>query len=236
MAGGYIPVNRQMKVAGLDHVWAAGDVTRFVDDSLGFPNPAGLWQPARKQGQLAGKGMTQKTAMATYAYNPGPIYNATTAWDLHLSTLGHHPDQAEAGDQYESIVFDSVSGSIPVYKKVVLEKTGRGQRVVGAMLLGDRREGHALKHVMDLKGAAGDVSAIKHRLFDPTFDLASWVAFRKNQPDAETYHQTGVTSLSPIPISMINKQMESKQKTLLSHRRCIRAWPLPRLMSRLGSR
>ena len=214
LAGGYIPVNRQMKVAGLEHVWAAGDVTKFEDSSLGFPNPAGLWQPARKQGQVAGKGMTQKSAMATNIYQPGPIYNATTAWDLHLGTLGHHPDQAEQSDQYETVVFDSVSGSIPVYKKVVLEKVGRGQRVVGVMLLGDRREGHALKHLMDLKGAASDVSTIKHRLFDPTFDLASWVAFRKNQPDAETYHQTGVTSLSPLPISLINKQMESNQKDL----------------------
>ena len=86
LAGGYIPVNRQMKVAGLDHVWAAGDVTKFDDDSLGFPNPSGLWQPARKQGQLAGKGIIQKTSMATYAYAPGPVYNATTAWDCLLYT------------------------------------------------------------------------------------------------------------------------------------------------------
>ena len=211
---GYIPVNRQMKVAGLENVWAAGDVAHFEDDSLGFPNPPGLWQPARKQGQLAGKGMTKKSLIVDYVYKPGPIYNATTAWDLHLGTIGHHPDQADKGEQYESIVFDCVTGSIPVYKKAVLEKTSIGQRVVGVMLLGDRREGHALKHLMDLMGAAGDVSTIKHRLFDPTFDLASWVAFRKNQPDAETYHQTGVTSLSPLPISLINKQMESKQKDL----------------------
>ena len=214
LKGGYIPVNRQLKVAGLKHVWAAGDVTKFVDDSLRFPNPPGLWQPARKQGQVAGKGMIEKSSMATNIYAPGPIYNATTAWDLHLGTLGHHPDQADKGDQYETIVFDNVSGPIPVYKKVVLEKVAGGQRVVGVMLLGDRREGHALKHLMDLKGAAGDVSTIKHRLFDPTFDLASWVAFRKNQPDAETYHQTGVTSLSPIPISLINKDYQSKAKDM----------------------
>lgn len=212
--GGYIPVNRQLKVAGLNHVWAAGDVSHFVDDSLQFPNPSGLWQPARKQGQVAGRGMIETSSMATNIYAPGPIYNATTAWDLHLSTLGHHPDQANKGDQYETIVFDNVSGPIPVYKKVVLEKVAGGQRVVGAMLLGDRREGHALKHLMDLKGAGGDVSTIKHRLFDPTFDLASWVAFRKKQPNAETYHQTGVTSLSPIPISLINKDYESKAKDM----------------------
>ena len=34
LAGGYIPVNRQMKVASLEHVWAAGDVTKFEDLSL----------------------------------------------------------------------------------------------------------------------------------------------------------------------------------------------------------
>ena len=67
---------------------------------------------------------------------------------------------------------------------------------------------------MNLKGAAGDVSAIKHRILDPTFDLASWVAFRQNQTDVEKYQQTGVTSLSPIPISMIKQDLESKQKDL----------------------
>ena len=93
LEGGYIPVNRQMKVAGLDHVWAAGDVTKFVDDSLLFPNPSGLWQPALKQGQIAGRSITKQGEMNTSVYAPGAIYNATTAWDLDLSTIGYHPDQ-----------------------------------------------------------------------------------------------------------------------------------------------
>ena len=82
------------------------------------------------------------------------------------------------------------------------------------MLLGDRREGHALRHLMSRTGEAVDVTRIKHRIFDPTFDLASWVAFRIKQEGVKNLQHTGVTSLSPIPVNLINHNLESHQKDL----------------------
>lgn len=190
---GYIPVDRRMRVAGVEDVWSAGDVVYFHDDTLPFSNPGGLWQPARKHGQVAGLGMSTEQAFAAPEYRPGVIYNATRGWDLDLSTLGDHVD-AEG----TTVTFDDRQGDVPIYKRILI----RDRRVVGALLLGDRREGHALRHLMNLKGPQGDVSPIVDRLLDPEFDLPAWVASRVNQPDVERYKASLLLPAGPLPPSV----------------------------------
>ncbi len=197
LSRGYIPVDRKMSVASCRDVWAAGDVTNFVDKELPFPNPAGLWQPARKQGQIAALGMVEQASFAAPDYRPGVLYNATKAWDLDLGTLGHHVDAGDADDG-ESLVFESRQANQPIYKRILL----RDNHVVGALLLGDRREGHALRHLMNLRGDQGDVSTIKDQLFDTSFDLPSWVAARTNQPNAERWKKTVLLPAGPLPPSV----------------------------------
>lgn len=186
----FIAVDRRMRVAGVEHVWSAGDVASFRDPDLPFANPSGLWQPAGKQGQIAGLGMTEEAEYAAPEYHPGVIYNATRAWDLDLGTLGDHVD-----GEGSSVVWESREDDRPIFKQALI----RDGHVVGAMLLGDRREGHALRHLMNLKGEAGDVSAIADRLFSPDFDLPAWVASRASQQSVARWKQTAVLPAAPLP-------------------------------------
>ena len=203
---GYISVDHLMRVTGARDVWAAGDVGHYVDKQLPFPNPGGLWQPARKQGQIAALGMVKSGGIASQ-YQPGALYNATKAWDLDLGSLGHHVDS-----DGESIICDTRDGTTPIYKRLLL----RDGHIVGALLLGDRREGHAIRHIMNLKGAAGDVSGIKDLIFDPGFDLAAWVAVRKNQPSADRWSKTVLMPAGALPPSLALETGETKQVDIAS--------------------
>ena len=190
---GYVPVDRSMRVAGFPGIWAAGDVAIFKDPELPFSNPGGLWQPARKQGQIAGLAMVEDQPFAMPEYRPGVLYNATRAWDLDLATLGDHVDGEGTRYTYESRVDDR-----PIHKQILV----RDGHIVGALLLGDRREGHALRHLMNLKGEAGDVTAIASQVFSPDFDLPAWVASRAHQPNVDRYKKTVMLPSGPLPPSI----------------------------------
>jgi pSer/pThr/pTyr-binding forkhead associated (FHA) protein/NADPH-dependent 2,4-dienoyl-CoA reductase/sulfur reductase-like enzyme len=193
LESGFIPVDDQMRVRGLTDVWSAGDVAVFRDESLPFANPGGLWQPAQKQGQVAGLCMSTRGSFSPAVYRPGAIYNATRAWDLDLVTLGDHVDA-----QGTKLTRGGRQDGKPVYKTILV----RDNHVAGVLLLGDRREGHALRHLMNLKGPEGDVSGIAERILDPEFDLPAWVASRVQQPGAARWKETVVLPTGPLPPSL----------------------------------
>lgn len=170
---GCVKVDRQMRVEGVEDVWAAGDVASFEDPNLPFTNPGGLWQPAVKQGIVAGRNMARAPGAKPVEYRPGAVLNATRAWDLDVASLGRHVD--EEGD---TVRFERRHADPPVYKRALL----RDGRVVGALLVGDRREATALQELMNLRGAAGDVRTIADDLFSPEFDLFSWVDAQRRAP------------------------------------------------------
>ena len=189
---GALRVNRRMEVAGAPHVFAAGDLTHFVDEHLPFANTGGLWQPAVKQGIVAGSNMADPRP--DDQYRPGAIYNATRAWDLDVATLGDHVDGR--GD----LITYRPPGTRTVIKKALL----RHGRLRGVALLGDRREGRALQRIMNLRGEAANVSTIADRLFDPNFDLFAWVAAQERAPGVRRHNLEVGGPIGALPAAQVN--------------------------------
>ncbi len=189
---GCVRVDRRMRAAGAEDVFAAGDVAFFEDPSLPFSNPGGLWQPAARQGRVAGQCMVAAAdggRTPAVEYRPGAILNATRAWDLDLVTLGDHVEAGgagagkdadkDAGEGAEQTVrYERRADDPPVYKRVRL----REGRIAGVLLLGDRRESTALQTLMNLRGAAGDVRSVADDLLRPEFDLFGWVEAQRRAP------------------------------------------------------
>ena len=187
---GYLTVNRQMQLGGMENVYAAGDIVHFREASLPFDNPGGLWQPAVRQGRIAGLNMAGEDGDPPIEYRPGPIYNGTRAWDLDLGTVGtsvHDPGKRYPDDECESVVYRDRHGGRPIYKRALLHK---GQ-LVGAILLGDRREGMALRRLMNLRGQAANVKAVAERLFEPDFDLFRWIAAQEEADGVRRFDDEG---------------------------------------------
>lgn len=167
LRGGPVAINRGVltdrrlstNVAG---VYAAGDVAHIVDLDHGLDLPStGLWQPARKQGQIAGANMAAATP--AQEYQPGLVLHATHLFDLDFASVGEtNPRPGEGVD-----VFTARPGP-DAYAKVAVH----GAHVTGALFVGDRRRAMLFKRLIDMRL---DVSAVRGRLLDPRFDLAAWV-------------------------------------------------------------
>lgn len=204
---GSVPVDVEMRVRGAEDVYAAGDLVDFADPQSPWRNPGGLWQPARKQGRVAGMNMAAGAADAPVEYRPGVLYNATRAWDLDLGSLGGHVDDRGADD---ARVYDDVRDGVPVYKKAVV----RQGRLLGALLVGDRREGHALRRLMNLDGEAADVTAVLDRLFDPDFDLFAYVARQESASARAVWRKTVHLPRGPLPPSLAVRKGATVQRAL----------------------
>lgn len=194
---GSLPVDLEMRVRGATDVYAAGDLVDFVDPDSPWRNPGGLWAPARKQGRVAGRNMVLSAAEEPVEYRPGVLYNATRVWDLDVGTLGYHVDDPKADDAVPH-VFDP---AVPVYKRATL----RGGRLHGVLLLGDRREGQAMRRLMNLQGAAADVSDVVGELFRPEFDLFAFVARQESSSVSPVWRRTVHIARGPIPPSVVRR-------------------------------
>lgn len=192
---GSVPVDVEMRVRGTSNVYAAGDLVNFSDADSPWRNPGGLWQPARKQGRVAGLNMAAGAADASAEYRPGVLYNATRAWDLEIGSLGFHVDDLGGDD---ARVYDEVHDGVPVYKKAVL----RLGSLRAVLLVGDRREGQALRRLMNLVGPAADVTAVRDRLFDPDFDLFAYVARQESVSARAVWRKTVHLPRGPLPPSL----------------------------------
>jgi NADPH-dependent 2,4-dienoyl-CoA reductase/sulfur reductase-like enzyme/pSer/pThr/pTyr-binding forkhead associated (FHA) protein len=150
----------QRLLTNVRNVWAAGDVASVQGASLG------LWEPAREQGRVAARNMLGQTTN----YSPGAHYFATRLFDLDFARIG----AIERTDAREVLVdFPRGTGTI-AYRKLLLE---RG-RVVGALMIGERgarvrAAGRKYKRLID---AGADVSVIRDKILDPSFDFDGWLS------------------------------------------------------------
>ncbi|MES1174895.1 MAG: FAD-dependent oxidoreductase [Myxococcales bacterium] len=157
-ANGAVAVDQRMQ-SSLAGVWAAGDVASVNGEWLA------LWEPARLQARVAAQNMRGGQA----EHRPGAHYFATRLFDLDFARIGH----IERKDgTTELIDFPRGTGQI-AYRKLVFA----GNVLVGALMIGERALrvraiGRNMKRLID---AAVDVSEIKHRLLEPSFDVEAWL-------------------------------------------------------------
>lgn len=176
---GLVKVDRRMKVQGCVDVYAAGDIAKVDERDQPVANPGGLWQPARYQGRIAGRNMAGDDRAV---YRPGILLNATRAWNLSVDSAGVHvsPDDRHPADT--RVVFTGNKGDLAVYKCAVF----RDERLVGFLLIGDRREARALTRLLNIRESLESPpsvwngprvpASIAARLFDASFDLPAWVS------------------------------------------------------------
>ncbi|MET0791977.1 MAG: FAD-dependent oxidoreductase, partial [Polyangiaceae bacterium] len=157
-SNGAVAVDHRMQssVAG---VWAAGDVASVAGEWLA------LWEPARLQARVAAQNMRGGKA----EHRPGAHYFATRLFDLDFARVGQI--ERRAGST-ELVDFPRGTGQI-AYRKLVFS----GNVLSGALMIGERALrvraiGRNMKRLID---AAVDVSEIKHRLLEPSFDVEAWL-------------------------------------------------------------
>ncbi|HEY3493973.1 MAG TPA: FAD-dependent oxidoreductase, partial [Polyangiaceae bacterium] len=150
-------------VTNVKNVWAAGDVANVAGEAFQ------LWEPARKQGLAAAENMLGGRA----EYDPGVHYFATRLFDLDFARLG----KVERADQREFLVdFPRGTGTI-AYRKLALE----GGKLVGTLMIGERSArvralGRSYKRLID---GRVDVSQIRDKLLDASFDFEGWLGTQK---------------------------------------------------------
>lgn len=146
----------------LPNVFAAGDVAQVGGGRGHRPPPSGLWQPARMQGRLAGRNMVAATGRGgTASYQPGAPYVATHLYDLDFAAVG------ETQPRDTARLDTALVRTEKLYRKLLL----RDGRLIGALLIGDRRTARTLKRLIDL---GIELSPVRARLLDEHFDLARW--------------------------------------------------------------
>jgi len=155
---GALAVNSRLQ-SSVPNIWAAGDVANVAGEWLA------LWEPARLQARVAAQNMRGGNVL----HQPGTHYFATRLFDLDFARLG----QIERREGKEELIdFPRGTGQI-AYRKLLIE----GGKLTGALLIGERALrvraiGRNMKRLID---AAVDVSEIKHRLLDPSFDVEAWL-------------------------------------------------------------
>ncbi len=155
---GALAVDPRMQ-SSLPGIWAAGDVASVAGEWLA------LWEPARLQARVAAQNMRG----GKVEHRPGAHYFATRLFDLDFARIGH----IERRDGTTELVdFPRGTGQI-AYRKLVFT----GNLLVGALMIGERALrvraiGRNMKRLID---AAVDVSEIKHRLLEPSFDVEAWL-------------------------------------------------------------
>lgn len=165
---GALLADRRM-LTNVPNVWAAGDVASVEGSSLG------LWEPAREQGRVAARNMLGQAT----EYAPGAHYFATRLFDLDFARIGAI-DRAPGRDML--VDFPRGTGTI-AYRKLVLD----GNRLAGALMIGERgarvrAAGRKYKRLID---TGADVSSIRDKILDPSFDFDGWLsraALRERPP------------------------------------------------------
>ncbi|MEO8900464.1 MAG: FAD-dependent oxidoreductase [Polyangiaceae bacterium] len=141
------------------NIWAAGDVACVAGEWLA------LWEPARLQARVAAQNMRGGKA----EHRPGAHYFATRLFDLDFARIGRI-DRHE-GSQ-EIIDLPRGTGMIAYRKLVFAGGQLRGALMIGERALKVRAIGRNMKRLID---AGVDVSEVKHRLLDPSFDVEAWL-------------------------------------------------------------
>jgi NAD(P)H-nitrite reductase large subunit len=132
-AGG-IDVDEYMRT-GVENVYAAGDITRFVDTILGERTQNGSWGSAKEQGQVAARTMIADRR----GEEPEPFQwvssYSITHLDVPFLSFGH----PKLGEEYVEHKYSATE-----WRRVAL-KDGR---VIGGVLIGDLSPQRSLKQCM----------------------------------------------------------------------------------------
>ncbi|HEY4386003.1 MAG TPA: FAD-dependent oxidoreductase, partial [Ktedonobacteraceae bacterium] len=171
-------------------IYAAGDVIEVADAYSGRKRVLGQWYPAIQQARTAALSMVGRSDQIEEEI----FYNATFLHGLDFVSLGISPLPAYPPDaSYQEIVAEPRPRN---YRKLLL-KNGIP---VGAALLGDRRDGMALKRAIDKKI---DLSPVANHIFTPDFDFMGWLDSQYAEAgDENLYNHDGGeydAFLVPIP-------------------------------------
>ena len=134
-----LPVDGHMRTASPD-VYAAGDVAVSMDAVSGRPRAFTTWPSACRQGHVAGTLMAGGTTSieSEVAFNIVPIFGTSAAF------IGETAE-ATSTEGTESIVWHGSRAADGLYRRLYL----RGDRVVGASLIGHCRDAGLLKHLVE---------------------------------------------------------------------------------------
>jgi nitrite reductase (NADH) large subunit len=139
----------------LEGIYGAGDCVIYPNES-GDMAPTRTWVTSRIQGKTAGYNMC---GIPCLLFDEGPMYNASYLFDLLYTVIGEFNPQ---GDEYKSFNYhpDPVS-----YRKVIFKE----DRIVGAMMLGDRNGDQAIRRLI-AQNVVIPSDSEKEKLLDPAFD------------------------------------------------------------------
>ncbi|HEX6477385.1 MAG TPA: FAD-dependent oxidoreductase [Ktedonobacteraceae bacterium] len=159
--GAGVKVDAGMRTNIVD-IYAAGDVIETRDEFTGRTRVLGQWFPAISQARIAAYTMLGRLSPGQH-HNMN-YFNATFLYGLDFVSIGL--STRLSSPDFSEIVADPQPRS---YRKIVL-KDGI---IVGALLLGDRRQALAFKRAIDSRL---DLVPVAGRLFAPNFDLDAWFA------------------------------------------------------------
>ena len=117
-------------------VYAAGDVTEGVNRLTGLPEPVPTWTSACEQGRVVGINL----AGADVAYGGSFPENVTTFFGLRVASLGLVRVRDDDPELRQVVYREDRSR----YRKLVL----KGERLVGALLVGDIEDAGVLRDVI----------------------------------------------------------------------------------------
>ncbi len=141
-------------------IYAAGDVIETVDQLSGQARVPGQWYPAIQQAQVAAHSMLGAESSEGLA---GHFYNATFLRGLDFVSIGLTTCPSAPG--FVEVVAEPAPRS---YRKVIM----RNGTIVGALLLGERGGGMALKRAIDHRVA---LLPIAEKVFTEGFELDAWL-------------------------------------------------------------
>lgn len=144
------------------NIFTAGDVAEYEDVVLAKRNMGGSWVTAQAQGEHAGRNMVKAARGEELAPFESVDTYTVMHFGLNVASLG---DPRHTDDHVVVTVLDEDNTR---YRKLVLEDTGNGQRIVGAAIVGEMKWLYPLKQLIQNKV---DVSAHIEDLQDADFDL-----------------------------------------------------------------
>lgn len=139
----------------LPGIYAAGDCVVYPNES-GRIVPTRTWVTSRIQGKTAGFNMCDIPCLL---FDEGPTYNASYLVDLLYTVIGEFNP---IGDGYQHFSYNPDPLS---YRKVIFNE----DRIVGAMMIGDRNGDQAIRRLIAQKVVIPNDDD-KKKLLDPAFD------------------------------------------------------------------
>ncbi len=182
-----IPCGRGMKVdaamrSNAPDIYAAGDILETTDAVTGRTRVLGQWYPAIQQARAAAYSMLGMLDTRR-PFQVSNFYNATFLYGLDFASVGL--TQAPKGGQgYQELVADPLPRT---YRKALL-KNGVP---VGMLMLGDRKDGLALKRAID---HGVNLVPVASQIFTDGFKLNAWLDKQGVPPPILSANKEGFVS------------------------------------------